>query len=172
MLKDDYDKILDLKFSSIKQLVTYYQITNIPDKKKSEEFVNFNITFDKDKIHELFYTRGILYSEIQDKELFTLPIFIKNNEIFVFNNNFFYDNWNNIYEDDLIEFILPLENIEIIQNLNKNADNLINLKIDSLLKEYSNKNLALIIIEETKKNDQRIYLKIKIQEKKFLKVLI
>ena len=38
---------------------------------------------------------------------------------------FFMKNWNEIYKNDLIEFILPLENIEIIQNLNKNKNNLI-----------------------------------------------
>ena len=31
---------------------------------------------------------------------------------------------------NLIEFILPLENIEIIQNINENKDNLINLNIE------------------------------------------
>ena len=39
--------------------------------------------------------------------------------IFIFSNNFFYDNWNKIEKDELIEFILPLENIEIIQNINR-----------------------------------------------------
>ena len=51
------------------------------------------------------------------------------------------------YEDDLIEFILPLENIEIIQNINKTKNSLIDLNIDILFKEYPNKNLALILIE-------------------------
>ena len=43
--------------------------------------------------------------------------------------------------DDLIEFILPLENIEIIQNINKTKNSLIDLNIDILFKEYPNKNL-------------------------------
>ena len=40
--------------------------------------VNFNIFFfDKDKIHSLFYKKGILYSEISNKEIYLLPILIK-----------------------------------------------------------------------------------------------
>jgi hypothetical protein len=129
LLKEDRNKLTDLNLPSIKQLVTYYQISKIEDEKKNQEFVNFSVTFDKQKIHNLFYKKGILYSEIPDKEIYILPIFIKDDEIFIFNNNFFYRNWNNFYNVDLIEFILPLENIEIIQNINKNKNNLINLKL-------------------------------------------
>ena len=173
LLKEDIDRLSDLNFSSIKQLVTYYQISNISDEKKIGEFVNFNLTFDKDKVHELFYKKGISYSEIQDqdKELYILPVLIKDNKIYIFNNNFFYENWNNIYKNDLIEFILPLENIEIIQNINKNKNNLINLEIKFLLQEYVDKNLALILIEDNKSSNEKVYIKAKIQGKKISKSL-
>ena len=118
LLEEDLSKISNLNFSEINQLVTYYQISNIIDEKENKDFVNFSVTFDKDKIHNLFYKMGISYSEISDKELFILPILNKNGEVFVFNNNFFYENWNEIYDVELIEFILPLENIEIIQHIN------------------------------------------------------
>ena len=42
-----------------------------------KKLVNFSVTFDKDKIHNLFYKKGISYSEILDKELYILPILIK-----------------------------------------------------------------------------------------------
>ena len=79
LLKEDEDKLSDLSFSSIRRLVSYYQIKNISAEKKEGEFVNFSVTFDKDKIHDLFYQRGISYSEISDKELYILPLLIKNN---------------------------------------------------------------------------------------------
>ena len=169
MLKQDSDKLTDLNFSAIKQLVTYYQITNIPNKKTEDQIVNFSVTFDKDKIHDLFYKRGISYSEITDKELYILPVLVAEDEIFIFTNNFFYNNWNKIYEDDLIEFILPYENIEIIQNINNNKNNLINLEIENLLSEYSNKNLALILIEKNKTNIVKVYIKSFVQGKKISK---
>ena len=171
LLQDDYEKLSDLKFSSIKQLVTYYQISKVLEKGQEQDLVNFNVTFDKDKIHNLFYNKGILYSEILDKEIFILPIFIRDNEIFVFNNNFFYKNWKEIYENDLIEFILLLENIEIIHQINRNTDTLISLKLENLFKEYLNKNIALIIIEEKENKEKKAYIKAKIQEKKISKSL-
>ena len=165
LLKEDRNKLSNLEFSLIKELVTYYQISETSEENKTDEFVNFSITFDKDKIHNLFYEKGISYSEIPDKEFYILPILIKNNEIFIFNNNFFYDKWNQIYPDDLIEFILPIENIEIIQNINKEKNNLIDLNVKNLFKEYSNKNLALVLIENNQDFIEKIYIKTVIQGK-------
>tara|TARA_X000000950_G_C13856134_1_gene636633 strand:+ start:738 stop:1787 length:1050 start_codon:yes stop_codon:yes gene_type:complete len=171
LLKEDNKKLLDLKFSSIKQLVTYYQITNASNEEKKDDLVNFSVTFDKNKIHDLFYKRGILYSEIIDKELYILPLYIENNEIYIFNNNYFYENWNKVYENELIEFILPLENIEIIQNINNYKSNLININIINLFREYSNKNLALILIENNRDNNNKVYIKSIIEGKEISKNL-
>jgi hypothetical protein len=174
LLKEDINKISDLNFSSIKQLVTYYQRKNTLSSKNNIELVNFNISFDKDKIHDLFYKRGILYSEVSDKELYVLPILVKENEIFIFNNNYFYKNWNKVYNNDLsdlIDFILPLENIEIIKKINDNRSSLISLNIIELFKEYSNKNLALILIEDSKTSNEKIYINTIIQDKKISKSL-
>ncbi len=169
LLKGDINKLSDLSFPVIKKLVSYYQITDIPDEKKTKEFVNFSVTFDKDKVHNLFYEKGILYSEISDKELYILPILIKNNEIFIFNNNFFYENWNKIDNDNLIEFVLPLENIEIIQKINTYKNNLIDLNLKDLFKEYPNKNSAIILVEDN--NIEKIYIKSIIQGKNISKNL-
>ena len=155
LLQEDKRKLSDLIFSSIKQLVVHYQITNNGEK---ENKVHFSVTFDKDKLHDLFYKKGISYSQISNKELYILPVLIKENEIFVFNNNFFYENWNKIFENDLIEFILPIENIEIIQNINKYKTNLLTLELNDLFKEYKNKNLALILIEDKKSSGIKVFI--------------
>ena len=64
-----------------------------------------------------FLNRNISYSDISDKELYLLPVIQKKNQIFIYNNNYYYNNWNKIYQSELIEFILPIENIEVIQNI-------------------------------------------------------
>ena len=48
LLDEDKLKLSNLSFSSIKQLVTYYQITSIPDKKNKEKLVNFRKSFPAD----------------------------------------------------------------------------------------------------------------------------
>ena len=169
LLKEDIKKLQELRLEAVKELVTYYQVLNKAEKDNSLEKINFNISFDKDKIHDLFFKRGISYSKIANNELFILPILKKNNKIFIYNQNFFYDNWNKIYDDELIEFILPLENIEIIQIINSNKDNLLNLDLKNLLAEYTGKNLALVIIEDKNEKEEKIYFRIKIQGKTILK---
>ena len=97
--------------------------------------------------------------------MYILPLLVKNNEIFIFNNNFFYKYWNDVYKSDLIEFILPLENIEIIENINVYKNNLINLNVVNLFEEYQDKNLAVILIEENQGTNTKIYIKSLIQGK-------
>ena len=65
----------------------------------------------------------------------------------------------------MIEFILPLENIEIIQKVNITKNNLLNLNINDLFQEYKNKNLAIILIEDLNLNEGKIYIKANIQGK-------
>ena len=61
LLQNDYKKLSQLNFQEIKQLVSYYQIIDkkIENKNINENIVNFNIFFDRDKLHDLFYKKNI-----------------------------------------------------------------------------------------------------------------
>ena len=65
----------------------------------------------------------------------------------------------------MIEFILPLENIEIIQNIFKSRENLFNLDLNELLNEYTNKNIAIVLIQNMNNSETKVYLKSRIQNK-------
>ena len=163
LLKDDIKQVTDLKFSDIKDLVKYYNIVKNPEKESNK--INFSVTFDKDKIHNLFYKKKISYSDITNKEFYILPILLSENEIFVFSNNYYYENWNKNDNHELIEFILPIENIEIIQIINQSRDDLLQLELNSLFKEYLNKNISLVLIDKKDTTEKKIYLKAVIQNK-------
>ena len=169
LLKEDLIKLGKLQYSEIKELVSYYQVSNKISDESELKKTNFNITFDKDKMHHLFHKKNISYSKISDNELFILPILKKNDKIFIYNQNFLYDNWNENSDTKLIEFILPLENIEIVQNINLNRNNLLNLDLTNLFAEYPEKNIALIIVEENKTNIEKVYFKTRIQGTNFIK---
>jgi len=169
LLTKDTSKLKELKFSEIKKLVTYYQVSNKKKDNNNIEKISYNISFDKNKMHDLFYKKGISYSEITNRELFILPILKKKNQLYIYSQNFFYDKWNEIYDIELIEFILPLENIEIIQNININKNNLLNIELNNLFVEYSGKNLALILIEDNEEKKEKIYFKAQISGKNIIK---
>ncbi len=172
LLNEDKNKLSNLSLNQVKNLVSYYQVISSKENSDNNNKIKFNIFFDKDKLHNLFYSRGILYSEINNKEIFILPIFIKNEIVYLYNKNFFYENWNKISKDNILEFILPLENIEVLQNINTNKNNLLNLDLRDLFVEYTKKNLALVIIEDNDSKKQKIYLRTKILGKDIDKNII
>ena len=57
LLREDTQKLNDLKLSEIKELVTYYQVSNKENKILTKEKTIFNISFDKNKIHALFFKK-------------------------------------------------------------------------------------------------------------------
>ena len=172
LLEEEKKKLSNLNLSEIKQLVSYYQVLNDKNIKGEKEKLKFNIFFDRDKLHNLFFEKDILYSEILNKEIYLLPVFKKDDQVFIYNKNFFYMEWNKVYSMDLIEFILPIENIEVIQNININKENMLNLNLKDLFLEYEDKNLALILIEDTGSKAEKVYLRTKIMKKNIDKSIV
>ncbi len=166
LVENDIKKISKLNINQIKKLVSYYQLTSDENSERTKDRISFNIFFDKDKLYDLFYENNILYSEIINKELFFLPILIQKDKIFIFSQNYFYENWNEKKSNKLIEFILPLENIEIIQNINSLGNQFFQLNLNNIFREYENKNLALVFIDKTNPNLHKIFLKLQILGKK------
>ncbi len=159
LLSKDLRKLSQLEFSEVKSLVSYYQVITIDLDNIAEKKMSYNIFFDKEKMHDLFYKTGISYSDIINREIYLLPILSQNDQLYVYNKNFFYENWNNTFKNDVVEFILPLENIEIIQNINSNKENLLGLDLRNIFMEYSNANLALVLIQRSNSKNEKIYLK-------------
>ena len=170
ILDKDIATLEGLKFNQIKELVAYYQILEKTNEEK-DQVKSFNIFFDKDKLHDLFYQKGILYSDISKNELYLLPILKKDNQFFIYSQNYFYEKWNKIDQNELIEFILPIENIETLQKVNANKNNIMDLDIREIFQEYSGKNLAIVFIEDSK-SSIKIFLKTKIMGKNINKSII
>ena len=173
LLQKDLNKLKDLSINQIKSLVSYYQISEtIEDRSNNTVIKKYNIFFDKEKIHDLFYDYEISYSNISQYEIYFLPIHKKDEKLFVYNKNYFYENWNKIGNNELIDFILPLEKIETLTNINNFKDDLLSLDIEDIFREYSQKNLALVLIDENNTNENKIFLKTNIMGKNVNKSLI
>ena len=171
LLDENVEQMLNLQFSEIKELVLHYQIKNDEKEETSEKKI-FNISFDKDKIHNLFYQRGIAYSDITKNEIYLLPILKENEQLNIYSKNYFYDNWNLNNDFELVEFILPIENIEILQKINLLKDNILTLDVKDIFPEYPNENIAIILIEKSKLKESKIFFKTRIMGKKTNKSLI
>ena len=165
LLEEDIKKISDLNLSEIKNLILYYQLQTSDEPNSRTDKIIFNVFFDKNKLHDLFFKKSISYSEIDDKEIYLLPILKEDDQIFIYNNNFFIKTGIIQSESKLIEFILPIENIEIFQKVILSKNNLIDLNLEDLFREYPNKNLAYVLIDASYSKGERVYLKMKILDK-------
>ncbi len=171
LLEQDLNKLDNISPSQLTNLVKYYQVINDENENNDENKIIFNIFFDKEKLHNLFFEKNIFYSEISDKEVFLLPVIMIKDQVFVYNNNLFYEKWNEIYNGTLIEFIIPIENIEVLQKINLKKDNILDLSLKNLFPEYEKNNLAFVIIDYSNQQNVKIYLKTNILGKSFNKNL-
>ena len=169
LLKEDYKKISTTNLNQIKSLVSYYQIKN----KKNEENDNirFNIFFDKEKIHNFFYKKNILYSDIINTDMIIFPLLINDKQYFIYTKNYFYENWNKESSNDLIQYTLPTENIESIQKIKFNRENIYKIDIEDFFKEYNLENMAFVSIN-INKDIAKVFLNIKTAGKKLNKNLL
>ena len=112
LLKKDYQKFKNLSFDQVKKLVSYYQIINTDTKNIEKNNFFVNVFFDRERVHNFFYSNNILFSDIIDTEVILFPLLNIEKKIFIYSQNYFYDNWNNQELDYLAQYTLPVENIE------------------------------------------------------------
>ena len=169
LLEDDYKRISKTNLEQIRKLISYYQIIN-EDENKENNNVKINVFFDKDKMHDFFHGKNILYSDIINTEVILFPLLKKEDQYFIYTQNYFYENWNEEKSDNLIQYILTTENIENIQRINLNKDNIYKIEVSDFFKEHETDNIVFANIE-VKKDTAEVFLNTRIEGKKINKNL-
>ena len=169
-----------IKNVSIKELKGMIDSFTISDEKfiNNEYFANLETTFNKKKILKFLENKNIFPSIPQRNKVLLFPILVetKDNNIYLFNNNIFYDRWNeqkNSY--DLLDYLLPSEDIEDLIELQKTSKDIETYDFSNLINKYDIKdNIILIIYKES--NSIRTLSKVnlnntlKIQNKNYSKI--
>ena len=169
LLEEDYKRISKTNLEQIRKLISYYQIVS-EDENIENNNVKINVFFDKDKMHDFFYGRNILYSDIINTEVILFPLLKKEEQYFIYTQNYFYENWNEEKSDNLIQYILTTENIENIQRINLNKDNIYKIEVSDFFKEHETDNIVFANIE-VKKDTAEVFLNTRIEGKKINKNL-
>ncbi|EAS84606.1 possible membrane protein [Candidatus Pelagibacter ubique HTCC1002] len=144
-----------IKNVSIKEIKGMIDSFTISDEKfiNNEYFANLETTFNKKKILKFLENKNIFPSIPQRNKVLLFPILIetKNNNIYLFNNNIFYDKWNeqkNSY--DLLDYLLPSEDIEDLIELQKISKDIETYDFSNLINKYDIRdNIILIIYKES-----------------------
>ena len=158
LLTRDLKNIKNIKLKQIKNLITSFQI--IEESYRENIYrANLKITYNEDGIKNFLGQKNISFSLPENISAVFFPIFYINDEIQSFDESFFYKEWNEVnIKNELINFILPIEDLEDISKITKMKNNIENLDIDSLVSKYNEKNYAFTLINyENKKLN--IYLK-------------
>jgi len=169
-----------IKNVSIKELKGMIDSFTISDEKfiNNEYFANLETTFNKKKILKFLENKNIFPSIPQRNKVLLFPILIKtkNNNIHLFNDNIFYDKWNeqkNSY--DLLDYLLPSEDIEDLIELQKTSKEIETYNFSNLINKYDIKDSIILIIYQ-ESNSIRTLSKInlndtlKIQNKNYPKI--
>lgn len=169
LLEEDYKRISKTNLEQIRKLISYYQIIS-EDENKENNNAKINVFFDKDKMHDFFHGKNILYSDIINTEVILFPLLKKEDQYFIYTQNYFYENWNEEKSDNLIQYILTTENIENIQRINLNKDNIYKIEVSDFFKEHETDNIVFANIE-VKKDTAEVFLNTRIEGKKINKNL-
>ncbi len=161
----DIKKLKNVNMREIKTLVENFKIKNEVFR-ENKYYANFDVYFNKKKIKFFLEKKNLFYSNPKQISVLFLPIIIEQENLHLFNDNIFYKYWlTNKVQSGLINYIMPLEDIDETLNLIRSQENLENLDIIEIAKKYNTENyiLSLIYLENKKLN---FFSKIKFQEYK------
>jgi len=171
-----------IKNVSIKELKGMIDSFTISEEKfiNNEYFANLETTFNKKKILKFLENENIFPSIPKKNKVLLFPIVVetKDNSIYLFNDNIFYDKWNekkNSY--DLLDYLLPSEDIEDLMELQKKSKDIETYDFSNLINKYDIKDSIILIIYK-EGNSIRTLSKInldnnlKLQNKNYSKVNI
>jgi hypothetical protein len=161
----DIKKLKNVNLREIKALVENFKIKN-EIFRENKYYANFDVYFNKKKIKFFLEKNNLFYSNPRQISVLFLPIIIEQENLHFFNDNIFYKYWlTNKDQSGLINYIMPLEDVDETLKLISSQENLENLDITGIAKKYNTENyiLSLIYLENKKLN---FFSKIKFQEYK------
>jgi len=157
-------KLKNVKLSTIKSLIDSF---NIMDEKfiNNKYYASFNVSFNKKNTLKFFEENNIFPSIPKRLDILFIPILINTNneKLMIFNENPIYSNWNKNYKDyELLNYILPNEDIEDREILKKNIISLEDYNFEYIIEKYDIKNFIINIVYITN-NQANVYSKIKLK---------
>ncbi len=120
----DRNKINKIKLNELKGMIESF---SIQEEKFVNEiyYVNLGVSFNKKKIYKYLEEKNIFPSVPNRKKFLFIPIIIDENkkDLLIFENNEIIKNWNiNSEKTHLIDYILPTEDLEDLDQIKKNYE--------------------------------------------------
>ena len=173
----DKNKIKDISIKKIKSMIDSFTIS---DEKfiNNEYFAKLETSFNKKKVLNFLERKSIFPSIPIRNKVLLVPILVdsETDNIYLFNNNIFYKRWNDVSKNyQLLDYLLPSEDLEDLNNIQKMSDSIETFDFINLIKKYDLNDYIISIIYKDK-NEIKILSKInlnnslKINNQKYSKV--
>ena len=151
LLSRDLTKVSNIKLKQIKNLISSFQILE-ESYRKNEYKANIKIFYNDIKVKKFLARKNISFSQPKKISSVFFPILFVNGEIYDFNDNFFYKQWTSVeIENELINFILPLEDLEYISEIEKMKNRIEELNIVEFVSKYNTENYVFILMDHKNK---------------------
>jgi len=158
LLSKDLKKIKSIKIKEIKNLIDSVQILQ-EEYNKDEYYLKAKVFFDEIKVKKYLAKKGISFSQPEELPAIFYPILFVGDDFKSFDENFFYKNWiETKIDSEIINFILPLEDLDDISKIIKMKNQIEELNIFSLVNKYNVKNFAFTLMNY-ENNKLHVYLK-------------
>tara|TARA_B100000686_G_C16696795_1_gene921011 strand:+ start:45 stop:1139 length:1095 start_codon:yes stop_codon:yes gene_type:complete len=158
LLSKDLQKIKNLKLKDVKVLVNRFQILE-ETFKKDKYTGTYKIFYDDNKVKKFLSNKNISFSEPSKISAVFYPALFIDGEMKDFNGNYFYKKWNSIkIKNEVINFIMPLEDIDDILKIKEMKNKIEELNVNDLVNKYDVQNYAFALMDYNNKK-LNIYLK-------------
>jgi len=151
LLSRDFKKINNVKIIEIKKLVKSFQIIEETYSKNEYKLI-VKIFYDDIVVKKFLSAKNIPFSQPENITAVFYPVLFVNSKIKSFNENFFYKNWTKIeIKNELINFIIPLEDLEDILKIGEAKEDIEKLDIKELVNKYDIKNYVFALMDYQEK---------------------
>ena len=158
LLTRDFSKIKNIKLNKIKDLINSFQIIE-ETYQKNEYKGTFRILYNDVKVKKLLRQNNISFSQPKNISAVFFPVLFINEELQAYNENFFYREWTKLeIDNELINFILPIEDLDDISEIKEMRNIIEELDVDNLIKKYNISNYVFTLMNFQNKQ-LNVYLK-------------
>ena len=168
LLSSDFNKLSLLSLNRIKNLISNFQILN-------ETYINgeyigtYKVYFNEKKVKKFLNRNNVSFSQPKKIIAIFYPVLFIDNKLQDFTNNYFYKYWNEIkIKNELISFILPIEDLDDVYKIKKMKNSFEELNIKNIVEKYNIDNYAFAFIEN-ENNKLNVYLKTNFNKNKISK---
>ena len=147
LLSRDLNKINNIKLEQIKRLISSFQILE-ESYSKDVYKINIKILYNEVKVKKFLRQKNISFSQAESISAVFYPVLFVNGEIQNFNEIFFYKQWTKVViENEIINFILPLEDLEDISKIIEMKNRIEELNIDTFIYQYNLENYVFALMD-------------------------